>query len=90
LSTAFPASGIMSTRRIFTGSSSCRQANAGRSFEPVPTRAKHGSGGSVTRFSRVSGTSENGRFTSDEQGNAEVLPHVPRAATAARRRGRNR
>ena len=83
LCTAFPARDIMSTLRIFTASSSCQQANAGRLFVPVPTRGKHGSGGSVTRFSRVSGTSENGRFTSDEQGNAEVLPHVPRAATAA-------
>jgi hypothetical protein len=83
LCTAFLASDIMSTLRIFTASSSCRQANAGRSFVPDPTHARPGSGGSETRFSRVPGTSENGRFTSDEQGNAEVLPHVPRAATPA-------
>jgi hypothetical protein len=81
--TAFPARDIMSTLRIFTASSSCRQANAGRSFVPDPTNARPGSGGLVTRFSRVPGTSGNGRFTSDEQGKVEVLPRASRAATAA-------
>lgn len=83
LCTAFPARDIMSTLRIFIASSNCQLANAGRLFVPVPMRGKHGSGGSVTRFSRVPGTSENGRFTSDGQGKAEALPHAPRAATAA-------
>jgi hypothetical protein len=83
LCTAFPARNIMSTLRIFTASSSCQQANAGRSFVPDPTNARPGSGGLVTRFSRVPGTSGNGRITSDERGNAEVLPHASHAAIAA-------
>lgn len=83
LCTASLASDIMSTLRIFTALSSCQQANAGRSFVPDPTHARPGSGGLVTRFSRVPGTSGNGRFTSDEQGKAEVLPHASHAATAA-------
>jgi hypothetical protein len=66
LCTAFPASDIMSTLRIFTASSSCQQANAGRSFVPDPTHARPGSAGSETRFSRVPGTSGNGCFTSDD------------------------
>jgi hypothetical protein len=83
LCTASPARDIMSMLRIFIASSSCQQANAGRSFVPDPTNARPGSGDLVTRFSRVPGTIGNGRFTSDEQGKAEVLPHASHAATAA-------
>ncbi|MDQ0840089.1 hypothetical protein [Sphingomonas faeni] len=78
-----PGERYMSTLRIFTALSSCRQANAGRWFVPDPTHARPGSGGSGTQFSRVPGTSGNGRITSDERGNAEVLTHASHAAIAA-------